>query len=97
MEKGSLVVCACGFDSVPAELGMLFNSVQWVGESVPNRVVGYLSVESERRVVGNFGTFESAVLAVESAKELRELRRSRPPRARPVVRSCIDMNLTFYI
>ncbi|MED6110090.1 hypothetical protein PIB30_039721 [Stylosanthes scabra] len=85
VESGSLVVCACGFDSVPAELGVLFNSVQWVGESSPYRVVGYLTAESERRIVGNFGTFESAVLAVDSVKDLKDLRRSRPARPRPAI------------
>ncbi|XP_020970708.1 probable mitochondrial saccharopine dehydrogenase-like oxidoreductase At5g39410 isoform X2 [Arachis ipaensis] len=85
VESGSLVVCACGFDSVPAELGVLFNSVQWVGESSPYRVVGYLTAESERRIVGNFGTFESAVLAVESVKDLEDLRRSTPARTRPAI------------
>ncbi|GFZ19288.1 hypothetical protein Acr_27g0010270 [Actinidia rufa] len=29
MESGSLVISACGFDSVPAELGLMFNSRQW--------------------------------------------------------------------
>lgn len=86
VKTGSLVVCACGFDSVPAELGFLFNSRQWVGTAVPNRVEGFLSVESEKRVVGNFGTFESAVFAVADMKELREIRQTRPVRARPVVR-----------
>ncbi|CAL0299054.1 unnamed protein product [Lupinus luteus] len=85
VKMGSLVVCACGFDSVPAELGFLFNSRQWVGNEVPNRVEGFLSVESEKRVVGNFGTFESAVIAVSDVKKLREIRRTRPVRSRPVI------------
>ncbi|KAK7266487.1 hypothetical protein RIF29_19131 [Crotalaria pallida] len=84
-ETGSLVVCACGFDSVPAELGFLFHSRQWVGTAAPNRVEAFLKVESERRVVGNFGTFQSAVLAVADVKKLREIRRSRPQRATPEI------------
>lgn len=85
VETGSLVVSACGFDSVPAELGFGFNSRQWVGPAVPNRVEAFLSLESERRIVGNFATYESAVLGVANAKKLQELRRSRPRRAKPVV------------
>lgn len=88
-ETGSLIVSACGFDSVPAELGLMFNSRQWVTPAVPNRAEAYLSLESERRIVGNFGTFESAVLGVANADSLQALRRSRPRRARPAVREFI--------
>lgn len=84
--NGSLVVSACGFDSVPAEIGLMFNSRQWVSPAVPNRVEAYLSLESDKSVVGNFGTFESAVLGVANADKLQELRRSRPRRPRLVVR-----------
>lgn len=83
VETGSLVISACGFDSVPAELGLMFNSRQWTGPV--NRVEAYLSLESDKRVVGNFATYESAVLGVANADQLQELRRSRPKRARPAV------------
>ncbi|XP_042486823.1 probable mitochondrial saccharopine dehydrogenase-like oxidoreductase At5g39410 [Macadamia integrifolia] len=82
VEKGSLVVSACGFDSVPAELGLMFNSRQWEPPAVPNRVEAYLNLESKKRIVGNFGTYESAVLGVANMKQLQDLRRSRPRRAR---------------
>lgn len=84
-EKGSLVISACGFDSVPAELGVLFNSRQWVPPAVPNRVEAYLSLESSKRIVGNIGTYESAVLGVANADKLQELRRSRPKKPRPLI------------
>ncbi|KAA8547945.1 hypothetical protein F0562_004374 [Nyssa sinensis] len=85
VENGSLVVSACGFDSVPAELGLIFNSRQWLSLAAPNSVEAYLSLESDKRLVWNFGTYESAVLGVASANKLQELRRSRPRRARPVI------------
>ncbi|KAK4271950.1 hypothetical protein QN277_020565 [Acacia crassicarpa] len=85
METGSLVISACGFDSIPAEMGLMFNSRQWEAPSVPNRVEAYLSLESDKRIVGNYGTYESAVLGVANAKKLQELRRSRPRKARPVI------------
>ncbi|KAF4376744.1 hypothetical protein F8388_025615 [Cannabis sativa] len=85
VDSGSLVVSACGFDSVPAEMGLLFNSRQWVDPAVPNRVDAYLSLESDKKIVGNIGTFESAVLGVSSVHNLRELRRSRPKRSKPVI------------
>lgn len=84
-ETGSLIVSACGFDSMPAELGLLFNSKQWVPPSVPNQIEAYLSLESNKKIAGNFGTYESAVLGVANAKKLQELRRSRPRRPRPSV------------
>ncbi|XP_021721460.1 probable mitochondrial saccharopine dehydrogenase-like oxidoreductase At5g39410 isoform X2 [Chenopodium quinoa] len=84
-DKGCLVVSACGFDSVPAELGLLFNSRQWVSPSAPNTVEAYLSLESDKRIVGNFATYESAVLGVANADSLRLLRRSRPKKARPQI------------
>jgi short subunit dehydrogenase-like uncharacterized protein len=47
VEKGSLVISACRFDLVPAELGLMFNLRQWVPPTVPNRVEAYLSLESD--------------------------------------------------
>ncbi|KAK6155049.1 hypothetical protein DH2020_009297 [Rehmannia glutinosa] len=85
VEKGSLVISACGFDSVPAEIGLLFHSRHWAGPSAPNRVEAYLSLESDKKLVGNFGTYESAVLGVANSNKLVELRRSRPKRARPAI------------
>lgn len=79
------MVSACGFDSVPAEIGYMFNSRQWVPPSVPNAMEAYLSLESEKRIVGNFATYESAVLGVANAEVLRQLRRSWPRKARPQV------------
>ncbi|CAH1437733.1 unnamed protein product [Lactuca virosa] len=40
VEKGSLVISACGFDSIPAEIGLMFNSRQWVSPAAPNRIPG---------------------------------------------------------
>ncbi|KAF2299365.1 hypothetical protein GH714_031728 [Hevea brasiliensis] len=85
VETGSLVVSACGFDSVPAELGWMFNSRQWVSPAVPHQIEAYLSMESEKRIVLNFGTYESAILGVSTMEELQDLRLSRPKRARPAV------------
>ncbi|KAL6013488.1 hypothetical protein ACLOJK_003986 [Asimina triloba] len=85
VDAGSLVVSACGFDSIPAEMGFFFNSKQWVSPAAPNRVEAYVSLESDKKMVGNFGTFESAVLGVANVRQLQELRKSRPRRARPVI------------
>lgn len=84
-ERGSLVVSACGFDSVPAEIGFLFNSRQWESPAEPSRIEAYVNLESEKRIVGNLGTYESAVLGVANMEKLQELRKSRPRRARPAI------------
>ncbi|KAG8079880.1 hypothetical protein GUJ93_ZPchr0007g4906 [Zizania palustris] len=82
-KNGSLIISACGFDSIPAELGYLFHSRQWAAPSVPVSVQAYVSLESDKKIVGNFGTYESAVLGVANASDLQSLRRSRPRRPRP--------------
>ncbi|URE48156.1 hypothetical protein MUK42_14378 [Musa troglodytarum] len=84
-KAGSLVVSACGFDSVVAELGLMFHSRQWVPPAVPNRVEAYLSVESERSIALNIGTYESMVVGMANVGRLPDLRRSRPKSARPVI------------
>ncbi|KAH9676675.1 putative mitochondrial saccharopine dehydrogenase-like oxidoreductase [Citrus sinensis] len=58
---------------------------QWIPPAVPNQIEAYVSLESDKRIVGNFGTYESAVLGVANAQELQKLRQSRPRRARPVI------------
>ncbi|XP_062186836.1 probable mitochondrial saccharopine dehydrogenase-like oxidoreductase At5g39410 [Phragmites australis] len=81
--NGSLIVSACGFDSVPAELGFLFHTRQWEAPSAPLSVEAYVNLVSGKRIVGNIGTYESAVLGVANAGQLQALRRSRPRRPRP--------------
>ncbi|GMJ09289.1 hypothetical protein like AT5G39410 [Hibiscus trionum] len=85
VETGSLIVSACGFDSIPAEMGVMFNTRQWEAPAVPNHVTAYVSLESDRNIVGNFATYESAVLGVANMDKLQEFRRSRPRKPRPVI------------
>lgn len=42
VENGCLVISACGFDSVPAELGWMFNSRQWLAHTAPYQIEPYL-------------------------------------------------------
>nr|XP_043633539.1 probable mitochondrial saccharopine dehydrogenase-like oxidoreductase At5g39410 [Erigeron canadensis] len=86
IETGSLVVSACGFDSIPAEFGLMFNTMQWASPAAPNRVEAYVSLESDKNIVGNFATYKSAVLGVANVDKLAMLRRStRRRRARPLI------------
>ncbi|KAK1410193.1 hypothetical protein QVD17_36728 [Tagetes erecta] len=88
VEMGSLVVSGCAFVSVPAEFGLMFNLKQWVSPAVPNQVQAYLCEESDKCIVGNFATFESAVYGVANAHDLTKLRRSSRKRARPSIPGC---------
>nr|GME08531.1 probable mitochondrial saccharopine dehydrogenase-like oxidoreductase At5g39410 [Ipomoea batatas]GME12554.1 probable mitochondrial saccharopine dehydrogenase-like oxidoreductase At5g39410 [Ipomoea batatas] len=85
VKKGSLIICGCGYDSVPAVLGMMFNSRQWVSPAAPNRVEAYLSMESDKRVVLNLGSYETLVLAMANKDKSQELRQCAPQRPQPMI------------
>ncbi|XP_065343799.1 saccharopine dehydrogenase-like oxidoreductase [Cloeon dipterum] len=83
-EKGVYIVSACGFDSIPAEIGSLFFSKQFDGE--PNAVETYLTSSNKNRSKGagiHYGTWESAVYGLAHANELRPLRRQLFPHRLP--------------
>lgn len=86
VEAGCLVVSACGFDSIPAEIGAIFNSRQWEGVSAPNKINAYLKIESDKgRVVGNIGTFASVVHGVANSKKIQGSQQSLARRDDPMV------------
>jgi short subunit dehydrogenase-like uncharacterized protein len=89
--SGARIVHACGFDSIPHDLGAMF-TVQQLAASGPVRVRGVV------RASGMFsgGTFHSAMTAMSRAKQMKEAsaarrrteprpegRSSRPVSARP--------------
>ncbi len=67
VESGARIVHACGFDSVPYDLGALF-TVDQLPEGEPIRMRGYI------RTSGSFsgGTFHSAVTAFSRARQMRQ-------------------------
>uniref|UniRef100_A0A1B6DUC4 Saccharopine dehydrogenase NADP binding domain-containing protein n=1 Tax=Clastoptera arizonana TaxID=38151 RepID=A0A1B6DUC4_9HEMI len=73
-EKGVYIISACGFDSIPAEIG--FNHfLQEFGGDV-EYVEAFLKAKSKvRGTVIHYGTWESAVYGLTHANELRNLRR----------------------
>ncbi|GLJ15716.1 hypothetical protein SUGI_0258720 [Cryptomeria japonica] len=71
---GSLIISACAYDYVTANLGVIFHSRQWKPLSVPHSMDSYVVLESEKRVVLNFTSFESAVVAITRAQEDQKLR-----------------------
>ncbi|GJV92061.1 hypothetical protein Tco_1539874 [Tanacetum coccineum] len=79
------MISACGIDSVPVEIGFLFNTMQCVYPAVVNQVEAYMNLESDIKVVANYGTYESAVLGLANVDKLKELRRSKQTTARPSI------------
>lgn len=74
-EAGIYIVSACGFDSIPCDLGVIFAQKKFDG--VVNSIETYLKLESTvsgKTVMLNYGTWESAVYGLTYANELRELR-----------------------
>lgn len=95
-EKGVYIVSACGFDSIPADLGMVFLENHFDGEV--HSVETYLKSWPTGPVSGagiHYGTWESAVYGLAHSKELSSIRKklfkeplpfSKPRQvARPVV------------
>lgn len=83
-EAGVYIVSACGFDSIPADLGIIFTQEKFEGEI--NSVESYLTMTGKSDVRGpsvNYGTWESAVYGVAHMNELRDLRRKLYPNKLP--------------
>ena len=75
-ENNVLIIGATGFDSVPAESGVLYLQDKFEGGQLTN-VESFLSVQTGPAGGGiNFATYESAVHGLSNAKELVSLRKS---------------------
>lgn len=75
-EKSVYVVTACGFDSIPADLGTIFLEGKFDG--IVNSVETFIEPKQERGVDHSggihFGTWESAIYAVANTREVTEIR-----------------------
>lgn len=82
--SGARLVHACGFDSIPHDLGAYF-TVQALAEKVGGRITGPVRMRGVVRSNGTFsgGTFHSAMTAFSRARQMREAmvaRRRAEPR-----------------
>lgn len=86
-ERGVYIVSACGFDSIPADMGIVFVEKNFDGvvNSVETFLVnGVKDVSAEHGRAGlNFGTWESAVYGLAHSDELRGIRRELYPERLP--------------
>ncbi|EGD83292.1 hypothetical protein PTSG_12093 [Salpingoeca rosetta] len=85
-QTGATIISACGFDSIPADLGTMFTVKQFTNGQIPSSVESFLQIKSgEAGTKVHFATFESAVHGFASAGELRDLRRKKGKVTVPVV------------
>ncbi|XP_008200966.1 saccharopine dehydrogenase-like oxidoreductase isoform X1 [Tribolium castaneum] len=84
-EKGVYIISACGFDSIPADLGVVFLQKKFNGTL--NSAITILDVWEEGEPTPgstlNFGTWESAVYELGYAGKLRAVRRQLFPNKLP--------------
>ncbi|XP_041449473.1 saccharopine dehydrogenase-like oxidoreductase [Drosophila obscura] len=86
-ERGVYVVSACGFDSIPADMGVVFVEKNFDG--VVNSVETFLESgvkeggTSGTRAGLNYGTWESAVYGLAHSDELRGIRQKLFPQRLP--------------
>ena len=81
--SGARIVHACGFDSIPHDLGALF-TVQQLGSEAPITLRGVVRAAG----VASGGTFHSALGAMARAKQMRDAAKARRAKeGRPVGRS----------
>ncbi|KAI9190376.1 hypothetical protein H9P43_001810 [Blastocladiella emersonii ATCC 22665] len=83
------IVPACGFDSMPADLGVLYTRAKMIADRiVPASIDMYLSLHTgPAGFAAHFATFESAVQGFANTGALRAIRAqvvARRPRAAPV-------------
>ncbi|CAO1431078.1 unnamed protein product [Diamesa tonsa] len=89
-EKGIYIVSACGFDSIPADMGVIFLQEKFGGvvNSVETYVGSYFKDDYKPSGAGiHYGTWESAVYGLAHANELRGIRsqlfKTRLPKMEP--------------
>lgn len=93
--KNIYIISACGFDSIPADLGTVFVEKNFSG--TVNSIEAFLESNAGSDKSGgsgallNFGTWESAVYGLQHAKELKSLRaelcKNKVPKFSPRVKA----------
>ena len=83
-DAGIYIISACGFDSIPCDLGIIFAQQKFDGDV--NAIETYLNFWSTKKtndVLLHYGTYESAVYGVAHSNELRDLRKKLYPERLP--------------
>ncbi|CAH1643500.1 unnamed protein product [Spodoptera littoralis] len=88
-QAGVFIVSACGWDSIPADMGVIFLKQHFAGtlNSVESYLESYLppefQAESRERGLINYGTWESLVYGIAHMNELPGLRKKLYPEPLP--------------
>lgn len=72
-EKNVFIIGSCGFDSVPADMGVVFTQKIFKNELA--LIESYLTLETEGPLQINYATWESAVYGFAHAKNLGKIRK----------------------
>lgn len=83
-EAGVYMISACGFDSIPCDIGIMYTQQQFDGEI--NSIETYLNSWNTGNARGasiHYGTWESAVYGLAHQNELRALRQKLYPKKLP--------------
>ncbi|ORY08257.1 sccpdhb protein [Basidiobolus meristosporus CBS 931.73] len=85
--NGVTIVHACGFDSIPADLGVLFTKQELdKREIIPSSVEMYFRLyPGPSGAAAHYATYESLVYGISSVQSLRELRKQMKRPRVPVV------------
>eukprot|EP01134_Creolimax_fragrantissima_P004965 CFRG4965T1 len=76
-----LIVSACGFDSIPADLGCEYAIRQFPDRSLVSKVESFYYFRSETSGKANYATWESAVHGFAHQRQLKEVRKKLKLRA----------------
>ncbi|KAJ8734744.1 hypothetical protein PYW08_013994 [Mythimna loreyi] len=95
-EAGVFVISACGWDSIPCDLGVIFLKKHFAGtlHSVESYLNNYLppefEKESQKRGLINYGTWESLVYGIAHHDELPALRKKLYPQPLPRLKPKVE-------
>ena len=73
IQNNVLILHACAFDSVPADMGVLYTMRQY-DSSKCSSIESFLTINSPRGLKGHYTTYESAVHGVGDLAKLKEIR-----------------------
>ncbi|EFN86903.1 Probable saccharopine dehydrogenase [Harpegnathos saltator] len=98
-EAGVYIVPACGWESVPSEMGIIFIQKKFGGEVNINSIEIYaqISEEKNKSPLVNYGTWESLVYSITHWNELKNLRAKLYPDKLPEFTPKLKSNSLFVI
>lgn len=75
-DAGVYIVSACGFDSIPADLGMVFTQQKFGGEVNSTEIyLNAINFKDLNKPVANFATLESVLYGLDHRDKLRDIRK----------------------